>query len=1125
MTDGDSPSRRTPEFPGLGESHRLGDFDLLHEIGRGGMGVVYEAQQRSLHRRVALKILPVGLGLTAQAVQRFQREAQAAAQLHHTHIVPVYAVGEEQGCHYYAMELIEGQPLAAILRELRGEGSSPLLQAAVSRMAAPIAHASAAETATARGPDPGDAAPPPASGQAAATSHGPTSLSDASSGSRQRFDTAARLIADVADALHYAHGRGIVHRDVKPANLLLSGDGRLCVTDFGLARVSQEPGMTVSGSFLGTPAYMSPEQIAAGRVKVDHRTDVYSLGAVLYELLTLERPFPGEGREEVLAGIMTKEPRAPRRINPRVPVDLETICLKALEKDPDRRYATARDMAEDLRAHLNRGLIAARRAGPLRRATKWTRRHPVAATMAIGVIGVASLVYVFQARGARERALRGVAEARVLLGQGEYYKGLARVQEALDQKPRLIEARRTRAELLLQMGHYVQAANEAKAILEVSPDDWRAHAVLGAAARNGWLSGVDVDEQARAVERLAPESADAFFLRSAFADNATERLRLLDRALSLDPSHSLALIARTQVLGIDLKDFPAARATADRLVAARPRSAVGLRMVANVSYWEDELPDALEGIEKAMALDPDDPVNYAGRANVRVALGRHEQALTDLSRAIELDPEFIGALWQRSGLLMRAGRFNEAIRDAQRALDLNPENFGSYMQLLWILNAAGRTEEARRKFAPLEILADRYGIPAQRCKAWADIARDGYHHWLRDDDRALKAANRAVLAAPLNPYGYVTRIQILLDREGVPAAREDCARLAGIPLDGAQAYADRAESLRTWCMEPNLALADLNRAITLAPSWSEAYRRRAQLNRDEGRFDDAFSDLGHAIDRKRWNARAIYERGELLADMERYEEALRDFERAMALPHGRLVNGWTYAEVLVMLGRDQEALKILDQAIALSAFPAMDWSEEAGMLRRMGRVQDAITAADKALAIQPTLALAHEIRGALEVDAGGRCDIALTHLRKAAELEGDVSRGGSVAWFLGAHFARVCPQQFDADEAMRLAERAARSQPREAAFHGGIAFVAYRRGGLARAEKEAMEAARLVRAPRDDVPTTHFLLAMIRAKMGDRHGAREAYDRGLRRMERSYPRDPENMALRDEAGSLLAVRR
>ncbi|UCF67938.1 MAG: serine/threonine protein kinase, partial [Acidobacteriota bacterium] len=236
--DGSSPSHG-PENRFDGLDRRLGDFQLLREIGRGGMGIVFEARQVSLNRRVALKVLPPGLGLTQQAVQRFEREARAAAKLHHTNIVPVHAIGEDDGCHYYAMELIEGQSLAQVLDDLRGERSSPLMDATMTLLAPAGAEA-------------------PAQKPAAET--GATSLSETDTGGRRWFDAAARLMADVAEALHYAHVRGVIHRDIKPANLLLSEDGRLCISDFGLARVAQEPGITVSGSFLGTPAYMSPEQ-------------------------------------------------------------------------------------------------------------------------------------------------------------------------------------------------------------------------------------------------------------------------------------------------------------------------------------------------------------------------------------------------------------------------------------------------------------------------------------------------------------------------------------------------------------------------------------------------------------------------------------------------------------------------------------------------------------------------------------------------------------------------------------------------------------------------------------------------------------------------------------------------
>jgi serine/threonine protein kinase len=392
---------------------RLGDFELIRELGRGGMGVVYEARQISLKRRVALKVLPPAIGLTQQARRRFEREAQAAAKLHHTNIVPVHAIGEDEGHHFYAMDLIEGQSLDHGLRQLVNEGSNALLAETVTRAASelprqPRSSRESKPTMT-RG---GDSS---------------TSLGDTSAGSRPWFDAVAKLIAEVAAALDYAHGRGVIHRDIKPANLMLSSEGRLCITDFGLARIVQEPGMTVSGSFLGTPAYMSPEQIAAGRVRLDHRTDVYSLGGVLYEMLTLQRPFVGESREEVLSAIMAKDPRSPRKLNGKIPQDLETICLKAMEKDPDRRYATAGEFAHDLKQYVQGGLIAARRAGPLRRARKMIRRHPIAAVTAMAAIVVAligSYAWRASSHGAAESAQRALSDARFEITQGRYREAL-----------------------------------------------------------------------------------------------------------------------------------------------------------------------------------------------------------------------------------------------------------------------------------------------------------------------------------------------------------------------------------------------------------------------------------------------------------------------------------------------------------------------------------------------------------------------------------------------------------------------------------------------------------------------------------------------------------------------------
>ena len=349
---------------GLEPNLQIGDFLLERRLGSGGMSVVYQALQMSLNRRVALKVLPMSLAGGASAVERFHREARAAAKLRHPNIVTVYADGAESNTCYFAMEMIEGQSLDEViteLREARPARSSPPLAAAADNPGAP------------------------ADIEADERSQTPCVLSDCKS-QGEYFNTVARLISEVADALNYAHAEGIVHRDVKPSNLMLARDGRLILLDFGIARICKERAVTVTGSFLGTPRYMSPEQIAGGHDKVDHRCDVYSLGVTLYELLTLEPPFDGDTQQQVIGQILSRDPRPPRQIDPRIPADLETICGKAMEKDANRRYASAGELAEDLRRYLDGRVIIAKPAGMVERLVKFVRRRAVTVALAAGVI-------------------------------------------------------------------------------------------------------------------------------------------------------------------------------------------------------------------------------------------------------------------------------------------------------------------------------------------------------------------------------------------------------------------------------------------------------------------------------------------------------------------------------------------------------------------------------------------------------------------------------------------------------------------------------------------------------------------------------------------------------------------
>lgn len=378
----------------------LGDFQILRELGRGGMGVVYEAVQLSLGRRVALKVLPFAATFDSRQLQRFKNEAQAAALLHHTNIVPVYAVGSERGVHFYAMQLIEGQSLAVLLRQLRK-------QAGVSRAGGEWR--SAASAVSQSDPDATDlylGEGLPAGAHVSSTrlpgladasrSTASASLSitaKASRGGDTYFHKVARLVAQAAEALDHAHQLGIVHRDIKPANLLVNATGTLWIADFGLAQFQTDTGLTRTGDVLGTFRYMSPEMAAGQKTAVDHRTDIYSLGATFYEMLTLQPVFGGETRQELLYQILHDEPRAPRTIDRAVPVELETIVLKALRKVPAERYATAGEFADDIRRFLDNRPILARPPSAIDRLRKWSRRHPsaVAAAAVLVVFGIVGL--------------------------------------------------------------------------------------------------------------------------------------------------------------------------------------------------------------------------------------------------------------------------------------------------------------------------------------------------------------------------------------------------------------------------------------------------------------------------------------------------------------------------------------------------------------------------------------------------------------------------------------------------------------------------------------------------------------------------------------------------------------
>jgi serine/threonine protein kinase/tetratricopeptide (TPR) repeat protein len=386
---------------------RLGDYRILREIGRGGMGVVYEAEQISLQRTVALKVLPFAAALDPKRLERFKTEAQSAARLHHANIVPVYAVGCERGVYYYAMQIIEGTSLAEVINQRRQLAQSKGAPDATSgtSMASRLATGTVVNTRISAD-EPSSISEENRFGGTTASGFQSTDVpiaadtkvfAQTASSTVHTADTRAfvQRVAEwgiqAADALEHAHSHDVVHRDIKPANLLVDHAGNLWMTDFGLARLLSDAGVTMTGDIVGTFRYMSPEQANGTKGVVDHRCDIYSLGATLYELVTLKPVFDGANREELFKQILQTDPIPARRHNKTIPTDLETILLKAMANEPHSRYSTAKDLADDLRRFIDCRPIRARRSTLVQCAAKWARRHTPIVASAVVVLFLAAM--------------------------------------------------------------------------------------------------------------------------------------------------------------------------------------------------------------------------------------------------------------------------------------------------------------------------------------------------------------------------------------------------------------------------------------------------------------------------------------------------------------------------------------------------------------------------------------------------------------------------------------------------------------------------------------------------------------------------------------------------------------
>jgi tetratricopeptide (TPR) repeat protein len=912
---------------GVGPGAPLGDFRIIREVGRGGMGVVYEAEQISLGRRVALKVLPFAATMDPRQLQRFHNEARAAAGLHHTNIVPVHAVGQERGVHYYAMQFIDGRTLAEFIAQQRPDAAAPAEAVAPEATVPPAAQATSAA--------PRDAA---------------------------YFRRVAEWGIQAAEALDHAHQQGVFHRDIKPANLLVDVQRNLWVTDFGLAQIQSDARLTRSSELVGTLRYMSPEQALAKRAVVDHRTDIYSLGATLYELLTLRPVFTGSDRQELLRQIAFEEPAAPRSLNGAIPTELETIVLKALEKDPAERYSTAKELADDLRCFLNDEPIRWARRPPWPKvALKWARRHRLAVGAALCLMltltvlaGTAGWVGLWlQQRHAEEarqaEALRrdvGAAltqairfrqgahfqESRELLEQAQQRLGtdgpsdlLAEVDQVLadTELARRLDAARQRsfAEVKGGKADFAGAAKEyAAALKEVglgqegddpevvaarvrasgvraeviaALDDWAG--IAGDVPQRAWLLAV-----ARAAdpdpERDALRQPELWRNKAALAKAAGEA-----RVLELSPQLVVALGRALFTSGGDV--VPLLR----KAHAHRPHDFWLNWVLATALRKAKHRDEAIGYYLAALALRPEAAVQN----NLGVALdenGQPDEAIPHYEQALRIDPENAWAHTSLGAALADMGRVDEAIGHFEKALKSHPELVAAHNNLALALRTKGRPDEAIAHYRRALSYEPQDGIT--HSNLGIALCEQGLL------DEALNHCEQALSGHP-EPAVAHSKLGFVLRTMGrVDDAVKHYEQALLLDPKCSMAHNNLGNILRGKG-QLDKAISHFEQAVRSDARDAGALTNLGTALCEIGQLDEGFRSCKEAVEFGPKNTEALYNLGILLHGKERLDEAVEYYQRALDVNHNYAEAKGALGRTLLDLGRFDEAQEVTRSCLHL----------------------------------------------------------------------------------------------------------------------------------------------------------------------------------------------------------------
>jgi tetratricopeptide (TPR) repeat protein/serine/threonine protein kinase len=886
-----------PEHSLIGK--RLGDFEILSLIGTGGMGAVFLARQVSLDREVALKVISDISGTRAKSLERFNRETKVLAKVSHQNIVPIYEVGQQGPYSYFAMEYVKGVSLDKILSGIRNARPDEKASVVMHRCL-----------------------------DAQASIYDSSCHKDSSNGAEIDTDyivEIGRIIISIASALDYAHKKGILHRDVKPSNILITSDGTAKLVDFGLAKGQTQQTITVTGEFFGTPSYVSPEQIRKPDI-VDCRSDVFSLAATYYECLTLHPPFGGDTINETLTQVISREAIPPKKYCPRLSTDFNTVLLHALEKLPEDRYQTAADFADDIENVLEFKSITAKRPSITQKTYKTLRRNLLKVVMVVVCILVIVLGYfLFSSRIQQKNET--IARELYQLGsrktsQGEFTEALMYLEKAIKVNPKFTGAYNLAGDCFRSLGQHQKAIEIYKQAIEIDPNNTDACCNLGTTYRDLGRHNEAIEVFKQTIRRNPNNTVAYYNLGITYRDlgRHDEAIEAFKQTVKINPNNTDAY-CNLGTIDRDLGRRDEAIEAFKQMIRINPNDADAYCNLGTTYRDSGRHNEAIEAFKQTVRINPNNTDAYCNLGTIYRDLGLQDEAIETFKQMVRINPNDADAYAELGTAYSWLSRAEDAIDAYKQALRITPNNIALYRKLASSYSMANRHEKVVETYKQIVTI-----IQESDFQPWQYYDLGIAYYNLGRTEEAIVALNKAIRINPDLGFAYWLLGVIYKDIG-----------------DGERSKEAFEESIKAY-----------ERSIRMNPRDDFAYESLGSSYKELGRNEEAIEAYKHAVGINPYNIEAYIGLGDSFLSLnpyKEYKEAIEAFKQAIKIDPNCVRAYYHLGSTYGLSGQYDKSLEILKQAIKIDsnyafAFNSLGWTYE-----QLGQYGEAIEAYRHAISI------------------------------------------------------------------------------------------------------------------------------------------------------------------------------